>query len=439
MIIHSFFDKEKTKFKKLRVISEFDYNRFSEPPDIKQIQNLKILDIYFKAKTNEVNKKYDLALFYYEILINNKEKLKNQFQKKASEIEKSYKDVEKELLFELNILQGDIYYVKDKKLEALESYEEGLKLKPISIEAKVKYNELLADLLTESRLYTEAIKAYNEAIKSLNNRFREKKIIISAKKKIAKNLKIANLRLPLISTANRLFAKIIEKKNDFSLINAKEMSILNQSQYILGSLLGIFIIYLIFTYTKSNNQDTQYNYTYIQPLNLSQIAEQKGDAYFLKFKKYGFLRVHVLDSAIKAYHRSLTYEPNNINVEKKYKKTKHILSRYNQIAQERLKKNPKKYYRAVKPMREGLQLVQYKYDPNNPNLSKFGYIDKKHNLVIPPLFDFDYNLRMKPGWESFHNGHAYVCIAIDIGDTAYFLINRFGKRASKIYYVSNKK
>ncbi len=433
-------NEEKEQFKKLRSISDFDYRRFKQEPDLDEVKGYKTLDLYFKAKTFEVDQKYDLALFFYELLDKRKQDLKNRFKNKAQEVEKSYREVERQLDFEKKILLGDLLLVKDKKLEALEHYEQALRLKNKNLEAKVKYNELLGDMLMESGLYNEAQKAYSEALGKITNRFKERKNILQKKRSLAKTMSIAASRVPLISQTGLLIARLKEIHNNLKLINAKEYMRLNRFLIVSGIILGIVVFGLVINNALKNvpGAVARSDALMSQVWDLSQAALIKGDNYMDKFRRYGYTRVHVLDSAKRAYKRAFSYNRINPIALKKYNIAKNYLDQYIKLAKRRLTENPGRYFRPVKPMSEGLQLVKYMYDPQRPGLFKFGYIDKNHNLVIPPLFDFDYNRRMKPGRESFHQGHAYVCIVVNPGDTAYFQINRYGRRSSKIYWVGPK-
>ncbi len=433
--------EEKEHFKRLRIISDFDYQRFREQPDPDATKDQKVLDLYFKAKTHEVDRKYDLAYFYYELLNKRKDEVKSRLKNKAQEIEKSYKETERQLIFEQKILTGDLLLVKDKKLEALENYEDALRLKPKNPEAKIKYNELLGDMLMESGLYSEAKKAYTEALDKVSNRFKDKKTELQKKKRIASRMSISALKIPIVSPLILWFARMSEVHNDFKLINVKEIARLNRFLVISGIVIGVGVFAFLIGFNLKHTSTVAANSTIDtvkQAWDLKRSAIVKGDRYLGKFKKYGIQRIDLLDSARMSYQRALRYDRFDPYALKKYSYTKRLWENYIKIAQKRLKENPAKYYRAIKPMSEGLQLVKYIYDPAHPNLAKFGYIDQKHKLVIPPVYDFDYNRRMKPGRESFHQGHAYVCIVVRPGDTAYFQINRFGRRTSKIYWVGPK-
>ncbi len=437
--IESLTKEEKEQINRLRAISDFDPIRFTQTPDEKDAKGLKTLDLYFKAKTNEVDRKYDQALFYYELLDKRKDDLQKHFKSKAKEVEKSYREVKKQLVFEQKILSGDLLQVKDRKLEALENYEEALRLKPKEIEAIVKYNELLGDMLMESGLYKEAQKAYSQAMGKVTNRFRNIKKRLQTKRSLAKTMSVSAARIPVIAQLSLFWARFIDINNDFKLINAKELSRLKKSVIATTIVIVIAIFAVIIAGVVKSYKTTSVaavNSPTIEIWNLHQAALTKGDWFMKKYKLYGVRRIHVLDSAVRAYRRAFIYDRNDAKAMKKYQLAKTYLNNYIKLAKQRLKQNPARYYHAVKPMSEGLQLVKYTYDPQKPYLFKFGYIDQKHNLVIPPLYDFDYNRRMKPGQESFHSGHAYVCIIVRPGDTAYFQINRFGRRTSPVYWIN---
>ncbi len=438
--------EEKETFDRLRELSDFQPEKLKE--EINHLEKIKkdelksstkAVDLYLKAKSAEVNKEYFKALTYYELLGQDNEVLNKTLKNKEKEVRKSWRETEKHLTIEEKILQGDILLSREKPLEALEMYEDALKLDNKNKEAIIKYNELLGDLFMQSGLYKQAETAYKKVYDNLKNKHKEKKQLINQKKKIAKNMSLyTDLKaIPFISHCFLLVARLKEEKNpELNLVNPKEYHKLNFLYYSITLIL--LIAAGIWLHNKFNIKFTLPAKSKTQAIsiaNLHDIATAKGDHFMEKFKKYGYLRVHVLDSAVEAYQRALNYNRYDNKSLEKLKKAKYYLDAYVNLAEKRLKENPGKYYRVVKPYSEGLRLVKYLYNPSNPYLFKFGYIDQKNNLVIPPLFDFDYNRRMKEGRESFHHGKAFVCVVIRPGDTAYFQINRYGRRVSKVYFV----
>ena len=435
------------KFKKLRELSQVKLEKFQEQPDIKQAFNEKIIDIFFKARNAEIEKDYDKALFYYEILMARKDEVEQKLKTKRLEIEHSLKFTEKQIEVEKNILLGDAFLAQDKKLEALEHYEEALKLDENNPEALIKYNETLGDLLIESGLYTEAIKAYKEALSKLKTTSSEHRKRLNDKLKLAKSLNTYEKikYLPLAAEFFLLKAKHIEDKRlKEKLANKSVYFRLKHASIIYGIaagvILALFIIYSLLKIPATGSSNLPVLPTgnpSLKAMSLYDIAMKRGDMYMDKFQKFGYLRVHVLDSAKLAYKRAMYYNMYDSKAVYNYKKAKKILEAYIAEAQQKIKTQPDKYLRIIRPEREGLQFFKFIFNPQNPSVGKYGYIDKNRNIVIPPVFDY-HPRQIKPHWVDFHNGKALACVEIDPTTTAYFLINRQGKRISKIIFVPKK-
>ncbi len=435
------------KFKKLRELSQIKLEKFQEEPDIKQAFNEKIIDIFFKARNAEIEKDYDKALFYYEILMARKDDVEQKLKTKRLEIEHSLKFIEKQIELEKNILLGDAFLSQDKKLEALEHYEEALKLDENNPEALIKYNETLGDLLIETGLYSEAIKAYKEALSKLKTSSTEHRKRLNNKLKLAKSLNTyENIKfLPLAADFFLLKAKHIEEKRlKEKLVNKSVYFRLKHASVIYGIAAGV-ILALIIISSLLKPASTNYGQLPViatgtpglKAMSLYDIAMSRGDMYMDKFQKSGYLRVHVLDSAKAAYKRAMYYNMYDSKAVYKYQKAKKILDAYIAEAQEKIKNQPGKYLKIIRPEREGLQFFKFIFNPQNPSIGKYGYIDKNHNIVIPPVFDY-HPRQIKPHWVDFHNGKALACVEIDPNTTAYFLINRKGKRISKIIFLPKK-
>ncbi len=441
----------KEKFEKLREISSIKTEKFKDQPDVEQALKEKIIDVFFKARNAEIEKDYDKALFYYEILQQRKEELKQKLKAKVPEIDRSLKFVEKQLDFEQKILQGDLALAKGNKLEALEYYEEALKLNDNDYEALVKYNETLGDLMVESGLYNEAVKAYEEAKSKLKRTFEDHYKLLEKKLKLAKALKTyTELKfLPVIADLYLLKAKNIEQKYlDEPLVNISEYYRLKKTSIglgiVTGLILGIWIFSLILKNTSSRDEQPLLgipeDYTLAQSAySLYDIAMKRGDYFMEKFNRYGYLRVHVLDSAAAAYKRAMDYGMYRQEAVDKYKKAKKILDGYVAAVQQKVKQNPEKYVVVLGKESEGLRFFKFLFKPGDKSYGKYGYLDENNNIAIPPLFDFDYNRHIKPGWQNFRYGKAVVCVVVQPGDTAYFMINRKGQRISKVYHIGPKK
>ena len=135
--------------------------------------------------------------------------------------------------------------------------------------------------------------------------------------------------------------------------------------------------------------------------------------------------IHLIDSAIIAYNKALKLNSNNKDANIKLKNAQNYKKKYIQTAQKNILSQKDKYFVSLRRESEGLQLFKYIYDQNN-NLGKYGYVDASMKIVIPPIYDFDYNT-MYNGSENFHLGKALVCLRLSNNDTIFMNINKNNK------------
>ena len=67
------------------------------------------------------------------------------------------------------------------------------------------------------------------------------------------------------------------------------------------------------------------------------------------------------------------------------------------------------------------------YDPEDKTKGKFGFVDTLGNVIIAPMFDFNYKNMNEQG-ETFYNGKAKVCLKVADNDTVYFYIDQRGNK-----------
>jgi hypothetical protein len=293
----------------------------------------------------------------------------------------------------------------------------------------------------ETGIYKNARKAYDEALKNVRSKFYDKKRMLNKKIALARAMESAQaLNLPFLRDIFLLRAKTLnDSEEELHLVSPKDFKALKTDTYLFGIILGVFLGILFlgrFLFGTNRNERAiagVSKYSVARAWDLYDAALNAGDHYMQRYKIYGNLRVHVLDSAVMAYKRAMMYNPLGRSAVVKYNRAKRLWSSYLNLVQRLIRKYPKKYFVAMRPYSEGLRFFKFLFRPGDKSVGKYGYVDRHMNVVIPPIFDFDYYHRIKPGWEDFHNGKAVACLVINVGDTAYFQINREGKIASAVY------
>ncbi len=424
----------KEKFQKFREISKVNLEKFKDKPqDEEEVQNSKILDLFMKARKAEMDKNYDQALFYYEILNQRKDEVKEKLTAKLPEIERSLKYVDKQIDYEALILQGDIKLAKGYKLEALEYYEEAIKLNDQNPEAKLKYNETLGDLMIENGLYSEAVKAYDEALKNLKGLYEEHRKKLEYKLKLAKNLqRFSSIRkFIIVSDIFLAYAKYIEEKHlDEKLVNPAEYDHLDKAGIALsGVIIFIFLLLAGIPFIKNmiiNNINASATYVNAQSTaSLYSVAMEKGKHYILKLSKNPH-RLDLIDSSLYAFNRAFFYEPTA--AAKKYKLAAE--NHRNFLMENTQKLISLNNYKPVAKVDKAIKLVKIQVPLSNGSyLAKYAYIDTANRLITPPYFDFDNYRYLTPQAIQFHHGQAWTCIRIN-GKCYYFKINRKGHKIS---------
>ena len=92
-----------------------------------------------------------------------------------------------------------------------------------------------------------------------------------------------------------------------------------------------------------------------------------------------------------------------------------------------IKNDSATYFLSMRRPTEGLRLFKYKYDTNDPSKGKFGFVDTLGNVVIAPIYDFNFRTMDEQG-ETFYNGRAKVCLKTADNDTIYFYIDQHGNK-----------
>lgn len=393
------------------------------------VEKLDTLNLFYKAKSTEVRNKYIDALFYFETIVAKKDYM-SLLKHKISDIPLAIKKCQAKTESFLSELEGDVYTIKNETQKALVCYEKSHKKDKANKKISIKYFRALGDNFTSQEKYE---KAYNSYSKSLNIEEDTETLIFQkyaktmSKGDLFLNTKIMKPIKILISPFIYWYAHSLIP-TEISKAKLKKSS----KQFYIELSFIIIIIFSLFIFTKVEtiNKKTLplakvqkgINIT-INPQNIDDIAISKGDTYMKKVSKGN---IYLIDSAINAYRRALKFDNKNEIAYNRLKRAQKYKNDYIQTAQVRILSQKEKYFISMRRVSEGLQLFKYVYDLNNKNLGKYGYVDTMMHIVIPPIYDFDYN-KMYKGTENFTSGIALVCLKLSNNDTIFLDINKKNK------------
>jgi len=394
------------------------------------VDNIETISIFHKAKSAEVRNQFILALYYYEKYFEREDYtiILKQVRKK---IPLSIKKCQNGTEIFLNELAGDIYYEKNEQNKALLCYKKAYKKNEKNNIISQKYFTLLGDNLINRKKYNKAISNYQKALnieinKSIEDKL-ENAIYLQKAKKISNN---KFLNFLTVFTApfkyKKAYEKIPHKKT-------KKKFNLSLNKFYLTLTYSIIAITLLFVTIKLINIYSKIEPSQKEKRKISNIFVKKsksednilistGDYYMGKVSKKN---IHLIDSAIIAYKKALKFNNTNKDADKKLKNAQNYKRNYIQTAQKNILTQKEKYFVSLRSESEGLQLFKYVYDQNN-NLGKYGYVDTSMRIIIPPIYDFDYNT-MYNGSENFHLGKALICLRLSNNDTIYMNINKKNK------------
>ena len=154
------------------------------------------------------------------------------------------------------------------------------------------------------------------------------------------------------------------------------------------------------------------------------IQISRGDYYMQKITPE---TPHYIDSAIVAYQRAVRIDNTDEAAQKGYLTACKAMADYINQVQQHISTDSAEYFLSMRRPTEGLRLFKYLYDTEDKTKGKFGFVDTLGNVVIAPLFDFNYRTMDGQG-ETFYNGRAKVCLKVADSDTVYFYIDQRGNR-----------
>lgn len=377
------------------------FDLFNE--DEKEIKNQNVLKLFYKAKSNEVNKIWDKALFYYEKIVTDPSYQKS-LKLKVSEIIKSLKKVQNYSIASIYELQGDIKKLSGNEKEAVDDYQKAFELTKNDNQYAKKHYEHLADLHLKEERYEEAIKNY----KLIPNYKKNKEL--ENKRKKAEHLHKAEKHLrffPFISMSHLKRAYKISPDDETykKYQKASNRSIMAVSIILILLISAIFITTQIPQYNKILKNISEQKVKKQKSKDALEIAEHKADEIL---KNYSIEKIYLLDTALSLYKYVNKIKPSP-EINNKIKQVQNIKQNYIDQAQINIKTHPELYFVPLRSFSEGVQLFKYIYDPKNPSKGKYGYVDNNKNIIIPPIYDFNSKIQYD-GKENFHNGKAIVCL-----------------------------
>lgn len=433
-LYQKFSEKQRKKLEEKNSIKNID-NLFDEIKDLKKIQN-DPLKLYYKAKSSQVHNLCPQAVKTFELILSNDEFI-NKLINRKDDIQKSILECKQKVQATLLELEADVYYIQKDYKKAYESYKKALNFDKKNKNIEKKLFESKGDLYLKQSESEDNYQTFNDAFHFFDKAYGIDKNDEAIKNKrsytywLKKGKKFFSV--PILNIFN-IFLNPIGYWRAFSIFpneNTKEkLKKSSKKAYFAAAItiLAIFIGLLLFSIKniKPEHQNKSLNSIKnksLKALSISQIAEQKADKII---KNISYDKIHLIDTALNDYKRAILYGKASKKLKEKYNKALKYKLVYISKAQTNIKKNKKKYFVSMRRFSEGLKLFKYIYDPQHPSKGKYGYVDSAMNIIIPPLYDFNYN-KMYKGTENFHNGKALVCLKQHKNKILYFLINKKNK------------
>ena len=426
--------KEKEKLKEIIQIKEWE-----KLFELKENLKTTTLKLFYKAKSYEIRKKYVQSVFVYEHIFkteNYKEVLKFKLEDSYKALNKCQENVQAEL-YEL---EGDIYFIRNNKVKAIELYEKSYKLNKSNKLYAKKFYETLGDSQIENELPEEAINSYKNAIK--NDKTNDELEIklqnakhLSKGKKFFKSMPFSLLNVFISPFEYWAAHSTINNKTTKEKLNSSSKKFFFTITAILLIVVVLFFAFndnFTFKNIKPNKIITSNIFiqskTMIKPISLESIAIAKGDEIM---NNISLNNIHLVDTAIFAYKRALYFNSNSQLAYTQLKKAETYQKEYLSKAQANILLDSAAYFVSMRRDSEGLRLFKYLFKANDKSQGKYGYVDSNLHIVIPPVYDFNYR-KMYKGTENFNNGKAIVCLVYSKGDTNYYKIDKYNRLKIKL-------
>ena len=418
---------DKAFFDEIYNKNDFQKNRFGYQLT-EEDKNQLTTDLYYFAKLNRINEKYEKALIYYEELLK-RDDLGEAIPIDQEDIRETCNFCGNKIYAINKIYEGDYYYTTKELITSLNCYEKSLKLYPEDKNTFVKYNETFGDSLLSENLFLEARKKYAKAKKiEPNNEIIEEKTLfalymIRGNKLFAKAP--ASLLNPLFSPYYYNKATKIDNENKY--LKTRKTQANKKLFYILSITVAIILLFLVIKVLPPLPSRSVKTVKALPVVTMYDVAMEKGNYYYNNFSNHN---AHYLDSAMVFYRKAIYYKPSDSLAPIRYESSRERHQQFINDIQTKIKLDTTAYFTAIRSEKEGLRLFKYTFEPYDKDNGKYGYIDKNYNIIIPPIYDFN-QANMKNIGESFNNGKALVCLNTKSNNTIYFLIDKRGTRVSK--------
>ncbi|MBN2892842.1 MAG: hypothetical protein JXL97_13320 [Bacteroidales bacterium] len=405
--------------------------------ELKEDLDTTTLKLFYKAKSYEVRKRYIQATYVYEEILK-KDNYREVLKFKLEDSYKSLKKCQNKIQGYLYELEGDVYFVRENQIKSIELYEKCHKLDKTNKIYARKFYETLGDNQIENELPEDALISFKYALEN-DKTNEELEIKLLNAKHLTKGKKF--FKTAPLTLLNVFFSPFAYWAANSTIKDPKTQKKLNTSSkkffYSLALLLLLVaVVFFAFKITPKTNKiskNAKINMfenaeNMIKPKSLEQAAIEYGDNIM---SNISWDKIHLVDTAIFAYKRALVYNSSNNLAYSQLKIAETYKKEYVSKVQANILLDSASYFVSMRRPSEGLQLFKYLFKPNDKSGGKYGYVDTNMQIVIAPMYDFNYR-RMYNGNENFVNGKALICLVHSQGDTNYYKIDKYNHLKSRL-------
>ena len=412
------------------------------------LSNFKGKELVKKAQIYVTNEQYSRGLYIYEYAYAKKLVEKDLM----SDYKKGVSEAEFKLNYKYHMIDGDLKFAKGDYINAHDAYEKAVNIKEAfaeKLEEKMSYSiesETYSPSIRDNEAETKVLEAKAEALLHINeyqesvDNFKLATENDPENKDLVKRYELAQKLLSWDNLYNNKWTSWLSPlwapvHYYFFVRNKKDIEDLKITKTIkrrawIGLILWALIIGIVVAlflmrgkFVSSGNDDGTLT-TAQAPSSPLELCLYKGDRYMEMLSPE---TPHYIDSAIYYYNRAIRHDNTDTIAKPRYNMA--MIRKNDMITrmQQNINNDSATYFLSMRRPTEGLRLFKYKYDPNNPEKGKFGFVDTLGNIVIPPFFDFNYK-KMDGKGETFYNGRAKVCLEVAPYDTVYFYIDKRGNK-----------
>lgn len=389
---------------------------------IDNIADISVEDLLYKARVICSNEQFERALYIYQYIADKNICPKDNEQ----ELMDGIRECNDRLEYKYNMILGDFLFSTRDFINASEKFGKACKLVNVNYEAVTKMNESYGEALMDVGEFKGAWNKFEEALNtdSANQQIIERRDLAKYLEKGAHYFDS-----PWLSWLNVFIAPFyyLKARN----LDTQNKDLKTKGEKLRKKALGGFILILCilallilipllckFVWNKVKVDEVET----VSSLTPFDIQMRKGQYYR---DNVTFETIHYIDSAINCFKRAQRYMNTDTTAELKYNEAIVYKEKYKQKVQNDISNDSATYFLSMRKPTEGLRLFKYMYDSNDNTKGKFGYCDTLGNVVIVPIYDFNYKTMDQTG-ETFKDGKAKVCLIVAPGDTTYFYIDKFG-------------